>query len=630
MPDIIRLLSDKIANQIAAGEVIQRPASAIKELLENGIDAGSTKIDVVIKDAGRTLIQVIDNGCGMTETDARLSFERHATSKIKTADDLFNIKTKGFRGEALASIAAIAQVELKTKTFEADLGTSIQIEGSKVINQTPVSCAVGSNFSIKNLYFNVPARRNFLKSNAIETKHIIDEIERVALPHPDIHFTFHHNGNEVFNLPPGNLRQRIVSVFGKKFNERLVPVEEQTTIMNVTGYVVKPEFCKRTRGEQFFFVNNRFIKNSYLQHAVTRAYSELLSKDQFPSFFLFMEVDPAKIDINIHPTKTEVKFEDEKALYAIINSAVRNSLGKFNIAPSLDFNQENSFNVPPIPKDKMIVEPSINVDKNYNPFQPKLNLRGDYSNPFPANSSGSGNYKINISQNQVDANLEMLSQNQWEVNQKQMSANFTDESALERNSQSGITTGYDNSKTSQLHGKYIFTQVKKSLILIDQQRAHRQILFERFLKMMEQEKTMSQTILFPQTIELDNSSYALMMELLPEIKILGFDIENMGKNVFSVSGLPIGVQEENVKGILEDFIEQCKNNSASLKSNHKNELAWNLAKSSSIKSGKKLSIEEMSTLIDELFACQNTQYDYKGNKIIVTIGEDEIDEKFEK
>ncbi len=627
MPDIIKLLSDKIANQIAAGEVIQRPASAIKELLENAIDAGATKIDVVIKDAGRTLIQVIDNGCGMTETDARLSFERHATSKITSADDLFNIKTKGFRGEALASIAAIAQVELKTRNHDADLGTSIKIEGSKVISQTHVSCPVGSNFSIKNLYFNVPARRNFLKSNAIETKHIIDEIERVALPHPEVHFTFHHNGNEVFNLPSGNIRQRVIGVFGKKYNERLVPVEEETTIVNVTGYVLKPEFCKRSRGEQFFFVNKRFIKNNYLNHAVTRAYNELLKKEQFPTYFLFLEVDPAKIDINIHPTKTEVKFEDEKHMYAIINSAVHNSLGKFNIAPSIDFNQENAFNVPPIPKNKEILEPTINVNTNFNPFKTD-NEKSVSSNHSSANNP-SRNYKIDLSQSQVEANLDLLSKTAWDSEQIQMSANFTDNEPLERNSQKD-NQGYENSKTSQLHGKYILTQVSRSLILIDQHRAHRQILMERFVKMMAMDEVLSQKILFPRTIEMETSDYALMLELLPEIKALGFDIENMGKNVFSVNGLPVGVKEENVKGILEDFIEQCKNNSDDLKTNHKAQLAWNLAKSSGIKSGKKLTIEEMSTLIDELFACESSQYDYKGNKIVVTMSEDEIDEKFGK
>ena len=630
MPDIIRLLSDKIANQIAAGEVIQRPASAIKELLENAIDAGSTKIDVVIKDAGRTLIQVIDNGCGMTETDARLSFERHATSKIKSADDLFNIKTKGFRGEALASIAAIAQVELKTRNHDADLGTSIKIEGSKVVSQTHINCPVGSNFSIKNLYFNVPARRNFLKSNAIETKHIIDEIERVALPHPEVHFTFHHNGNEVFNLQAGNLRQRIIGVFGKKYNERVVPVEEKTTIVNVTGYVLKPEYCKRSRGEQFFFVNNRFIKNSYLHHAVTRAYNELLKKEQFPSYFLFLEVDPAKIDINIHPTKTEVKFEDEKHMYAIINSAVRNSLGKFNIAPSIDFNQENAFNVPPIPKDKEILEPTIHVNTNFNPFRTEQKPTGEGRSGGGSSSGNiSRNYKIDISQSQIEANLDLLSTSNWQEEQKQMSANFSGMDALERNSQDE-KQGYESSKTSQLHGKYILSQVSKSLLLIDQQRAHRQILFERFMVMMVEEKAWSQKILFPQAIEMDTSSYTVMLELLPEVKSLGFDIENMGKNVFSVTGLPIGVSEENVKGILEDFVEQCKNNSDDLKTNHKEAIAWNLAKSSGIKSGKKLTIEEMSTLIDELFACENHQYDYKGNKIVVRMDEDEIDEKFRK
>ena len=371
MSDVIQLLPDSVANQIAAGEVVQRPASAVKELLENAIDAKADNISLVIKDAGKALIQVIDNGIGMSPTDARLSFERHATSKIKSADDLFKIETKGFRGEALASIAAIAQVELKTKDSQSDLGTQIIVEGSEVKEQEACTCAQGTAISVKNLFFNVPARRNFLKSNAVETKHIIEEFQRVAMVHADISFSMYNNGNEVFNLPKGSFRQRIVGVFGKKYNQRLVPIEEKTEIVNIEGFVSKPEFARKTRGEQYFFVNDRFIKSGYLNHAVQNAFDQLLSKDQFPSYFLKLKINPSKIDINIHPTKTEIKFEDERSIYAIVRTAIKQALGKHNIAPTLDFEQETTFNTPLLKQSDMVKAPTIKVNPNYNPFESK-------------------------------------------------------------------------------------------------------------------------------------------------------------------------------------------------------------------------------------------------------------------
>jgi DNA mismatch repair protein MutL len=613
MADIIRLLSDNIANQIAAGEVIQRPASAVKELLENAIDAGSSKIDLIIKDAGRTLIQVIDNGCGMTETDARLSFERHATSKIKEADDLFNIRTKGFRGEALASIAAIAQVELKTKQHDVQLGSRIQIEGSTIIVQEPVQCANGSSFAIKNLFFNVPARRNFLKSNPIELRHIIDEVERVALPHHDIHFVYLNNGDEVMNLTPGSLRHRIVSIFGKKYNERLVPVEENTPIVSIRGFVIKPEFCKKTRGEQFFFVNNRFIKNTYLNHAVAQAYNQLLAKDQFASYFLFLEVNPAKIDINIHPTKTEVKFEDEKSMYAIINSAVRNSLGKFNIAPSLDFEQETSFQTY-MPRDKPIVPPTIKVNPDYNPFRSSAH----------SGSTSAGTVRIQQTQAQIEANLNLLDDIGEQVGQLQVRAKFDEDDTAERK----IKSVYDSAKTYQLHNKYILTQVGTGLLMIDQQRAHRQIVFEKFLSSSLDETAIVQKLLFPQTIELDNSSYALLLEILPTLQTMGFEMENFGKNTLSVSGIPAGLAESNAEMLVEQFLEQCKNNSHINTERQLEQIAWNMSLGASIKKGRKLTTDEMGNLIDELFACQSSNYDFKGNIIVVRISEEELDERF--
>jgi DNA mismatch repair protein MutL len=615
MSNIIQLLPDHVANQIAAGEVVQRPASAVKELLENAVDAGSTKIDLIIKDAGKALIQVVDNGCGMTETDARMSFERHATSKIKNADDLFAIKTKGFRGEALASMAAIAHVELKTKIVDIDLGSQIIIEGSEIISQEPVSCNNGTSLSIKNLFYNVPARRNFLKSNGVETRHIIDEFERVALTHPDVHFTMNHNGNEVFNLASSGLRQRVVNVLGKKYNDRLVPIEEYTNILNVTGYIVKPEFSKRTRGEQFFFVNNRFIKSTYLNHSVTSAFRELIAKDQFPSYFIYLEVEPNTIDINIHPTKTEIKFEDEKSIYAIIHSAVKNSLGKYNIAPSLDFTQETSFNVPPLKEGQTIVQPVIKVNPAFNPFETNKE------------SSINSFKKKNISQQQLSANLDFLDQNN---SQNIKSAdNISDNTGLEQN-WSGLVDAETEIKTYQLHRKFILTQTSSGLLIINQQRAHQQILFEQFIFELNRNTAETQKLMFPKTIELNNSDFELIREVLKEIKNIGFDIEVFGKNTLAINGLPIGVEEANCEKIIEEFIEQIKNNANEISANNKNALAMSLARSSSIKNGRKLSSKEMNTLVDELFACENPYHSPNGKPIIIKINEEELDQRFDK
>ena len=615
MSDIIQLLPDHVANQIAAGEVVQRPASAVKELLENAVDAGSTKIDLIIKDAGKTLIQVVDNGCGMTETDARMSFERHATSKIKNADDLFAIKTKGFRGEALASMAAIAHVELKTKIVDVDLGSQIIIEGSEIISQEPVSCNNGTSLSIKNLFYNVPARRNFLKSNGVETRHIIDEFERVALTHPDVHFTMNHNGNEVFNLASSGLRQRVVNVLGKKYNDRLVPIEEYTNILNVTGYIVKPEFSKRTRGEQFFFVNNRFIKSTYLNHSVTSAFRELIAKDQFPSYFIYLEVEPNTIDINIHPTKTEIKFEDEKSIYAIINSAVKNSLGKYNIAPSLDFTQETSFNVPPLKKGQTIVHPTIKVNPAFNPFETD---KGSSINSFK---------KKNLSQQQLSANLDFLDQSK---SQNVKSAdNISDNTGLEQN-WTGLVDAETEIKTYQLHRKFILTQTGSGLLIINQQRAHQQILFEQFIFELNKNTAETQKLMFPKTIELNNSDFELIREVLNEIKNIGFDIEVFGKNTLAINGLPIGVEEANCEKIIEEFIEQIKNNANEISANNKNALAMSLARSSSIKNGRKLSLAEMNTLVDQLFACDTPYLSPNGKPIIIKVNEEELDQRFDK
>ncbi|MBV6485267.1 MAG: DNA mismatch repair protein MutL [Flavobacteriales bacterium] len=621
MSDIIHLLPDSVANQIAAGEVIQRPASAVKELLENAIDAGSTTIQLVIKDAGRTLIQVIDDGMGMSATDARLSFERHATSKIKSADDLFNLNTKGFRGEALASIAAIAQVELKTKRENDELGTLIRIEGSEVKEQEPCSCAKGTSFSVKNLFFNVPARRNFLKSNAIEIKHIIDEFQRVALIHPEIAFSMYNNGNEVFNLNKGSFRQRIVGVFGDKYNQKLVPVSESTDIVSIEGFVSKPEFAKKTRGEQFFFVNNRFIKNAYLNHAVQNAFDQLLSSDQFPSYFLNLTIEPSKIDINIHPTKTEIKFEDERAIYAIIRTAVKQALGKNNISPTLDFEQEASFNIPIFKSTDPIKVPSIKVNPNYNPFQAEDGKHRTESKPPVKNNSKDWgklyeNFEVNT--------LEIAS------SQKE---NDTEE-VVEKQENQTILTNWDEAETAvkknfvQLHKKFIFAPLKSGFLIIDQQRAHERILFEHFLKNLSTNKSSSQQLLFPETVDFSSADAEMLTEIKYEIIALGFVMDKVGRNSFVISAVPAEIKDFPIKQTLENLLEQLKSSANELKLAKKEKLASSLAKSASIKSGQTLSEEEMSVLTDNLFACEMPYHLPNGKPIIITLNLEDLNKQF--
>lgn len=617
MSDIIKLLPDAVANQIAAGEVIQRPASAVKELLENAIDAGADNISLVIKDAGKALIQVIDNGFGMSETDARLSFERHATSKIKSADDLFNLSTKGFRGEALASIAAIAQVVLKTKVEGNDLGTEILIEGSEVKEQEGCNCAKGTSFSIKNLFYNVPARRNFLKSNPVEIKHIIEEFQRVAMVHADISFSMYNNGNEVFNLKKGSFRQRIVGVFGEKYNQKLVPVEENTNIISIKGFVSKPEFAKKTRGEQYFFVNDRFIKNSYLNHAVNNAFDQLLSKDQHPSYFLKLMIDPSKIDINIHPTKTEIKFEDERAIYAIIRTAVKQGLGKNNITPTLDFEQESSFNVPLMRSSEPIKVPTIKVNTAYNPFSPKG------SPPPRSKPQSTKNWESLYSS--FEQETEPLIPNADEgmieaapVEQQQViSSSWEDED-------------YEEQQTLiQLHNKFILGQLKSGSLIIDQERAHTRILFEQYIKNFALGKGATQQLLFPETLDFTSADAELLNELQLEIKTLGFDFDKMGKNSFVVSGIPTEFKAQDIKKTIEGLLEQFKLNESELKLKKHENLAISMARSASIRSGKKLSYEEMKALVDQLFACEMPYSLPNGKPTIITLNLDDLNQQFD-
>jgi len=616
MSDIIQLLPDSVANQIAAGEVVQRPASAVKELLENAIDAGADKIQLIVKDAGKALIQVIDNGCGMSITDARMCFERHATSKVRKAEDLFSIRTMGFRGEAMASIAAIAQVELKTKRYEDEVGTLIEIEGATFVKQEPVGTANGTSICIKNLFFNTPARRNFLKSNPAEMRHIIDEFQRVALAKPHIAFSLHHDGVEVYRLPSASMKQRIVHLFGNNYNERLIPVEEETTIINLKGFIGKPEFAKKTRGEQFFFVNDRFIKDAYLNHAVNKAYQELLPDDNFPLYVLFIEIDPANIDVNVHPTKTEIKYLDEKSIYAIIHSAVKRSLGRFNISPTIDFDQETGFSnmiSQMAPED--IVPPSINFNPNFNPFsadktaeRPSYNGGGSVRQSMPQSKNWGSLYEI--------TNQDVPEQTTLEIEPEHKDREFE---PLQK-------------QFMQLHNRYIVSQIKSGMMIIDQQTAHERILYERFLLHLDDRKGASQQSLFPQTVTLSPNDYELAKSLLEDIKSLGFEVREFGKNTLVIEGIPVDLGSSNINEtqLFEHLIEGFKNSQQELKLDKRDALARSMAKNSAIKGGTVLGQQEMNTLIEELFACKTPNFSISGKPVIQTITLGEIAQKFDK
>jgi len=607
MSDVIQLLPDAVANQIAAGEVVQRPASAVKELIENAIDAGADKIRLIVKDGGKSLIQVIDNGCGMSVTDARLCFERHATSKIRKAEDLFAIRSMGFRGEAMASIAAIAHVELKTRRVEDELGTRVEIEGSNVVRQEPEALPAGTSIAVKNLFYNIPARRNFLKSNPVEMRHIVDEFQRLALAHPRIFFTLHSDGNELFHLPGESLKQRVVHIFGSGYNQRLVPVEEETTIINLKGFIGKPEFAKKTRGEQFFFVNNRFVKDPYLNHAVVKAYEDILSAESFPLYVLFIEIDPAKIDINVHPTKTEIKYEDERAIYAIIQSAVKRSLGRYNITPTLDFNQETGFSqmIHPKPLEE-ITPPSVTFNPDFNPFDSGKSGGGRQLSPIPQNWD----------------TLYQISQKETPT---QLGLHRDDESSSAEQPRMGKKQPF------QLHNRYIVSQIHSGFMLIDQQAAHERILFEQFCQQLENRQGASQQSLFPQTVTLNAADFQLISDLLPDIQALGFQIRAFGKQTFVVEGIPAdlttGLSERQV---LEQLLEDYKNNQAALKLPKREKLARSLARHAAIKPGMTLSTDDMAELIDRLFACEMPNVSLSGKPVILTFTLQELSERFER
>lgn len=614
MADIIQLLPDHVANQIAAGEVIQRPASVVKELMENAVDAGADHIHLIVKDSGRALIQIIDNGCGMSPADARLAFERHATSKISAAEDLFRVRTKGFRGEALASIASVAQVELKTRQSDADLGTQVIIEGSDVKEVTPCQTALGTSFAVKNLFFNVPARRQFLKSDQVEFKHILDEFQRVALAHPDIAFVMHHNATEVYHLVKGNFRQRIVGLFGQKFDERLVPVEEDTDVVRIGGFVGKPEFAKKGRGDQYFFVNGRFIKHPYLHHAVSGAFEGLLPEGKNPVYFINLEIDPSRIDVNIHPTKTEVKFREERAIYSILKSTVRRGLGKFQVAPTLDFEQESSFNIAPFDKNRPVIHPDVNVNTGYNPFateaKPSSGLAGRMSGGDRLPPRGSEHWRDYY---------EALKPDGASVEKEENALKTEDDSEVD-------TTG---APIFQMGQAFIVTSIRSGMLCVDQQRAHERILFEQFLQRQEQ-LTGGQTLLFPETRTLSAADHNLLVNALDALQSMGFDVENLGGRDVVIHALPAELADRDPSELLDSVLLALQNSELAedAEGQLKQKVAIGLAKSGAIKRGKVLSETEMRDLVDRLFSCEVPAYSPTGKAAIVTFTPEELAVKF--
>jgi DNA mismatch repair protein MutL len=601
LTDIIHLLPDNIANQIAAGEVIQRPGSAVKELLENAVDAGADEIKLIINDAGKSLVQVIDNGKGMSETDARMAFERHATSKIKSIDDLFRIKTMGFRGEALASIAAVAQVELKTKREEDSSGTYIEIENSKVLKQEPVAANKGTSIAMKNLFFNVPARRNFLKSNTAELRHIVDEFIRVAMAFPDVFFSLQSNGQEVFHLEKGSLKQRIVQILGNNYNAKLVSVQEQTDYLNIMGFVGKPETAKKTRGDQYIFVNNRFIKSAYLNHAIMNAFSEMIPKDSFPAYALFIDLDPAQLDINVHPTKQEIKFEDDKIVYAFVQATVKHALAQFSITPTLDFELD-----PNIQRLDAVTKPMSAEQKS--------------------STASSSLYQTFTQKNQahfVERNSDLK---HWKDFYETPSAPNV---PLSTSTLPSLHREYESEQPMmQLHLTYVVVQREAGFILVHQQNAHERILYERYSHAVAGKPIATQQSLFPATIELSASDAVILQELLPDMKELGYQLEPFGQNTFVVQGTPADVNTGSEKGAIEKIIEQYKHFSNDLKFSKREKLLRSMALQNSIKAGIALTQKEMQGLVNDLFACETSNTTPNGKPTFMNFQKEEMDKMF--
>jgi len=591
MSDTIHVLSDAVANQIAAGEVIQRPASVVKELMENAVDAGATIIRVIVKDAGKTMVQVVDNGKGMSESDALLCFERHATSKITRAEDLFSIQTRGFRGEALASMAAVAEITLKTRREEDELGTHVRMSGSKFEMQEPVQTATGSNFQVKNLFFNIPARRKFLKSDQTELRHIITEFNHVALTHPEIECSLIHNESDIFLLPPSNLRQRIIGVFGKSANSYLIPLESETSLISISGFIGKPEHARRTYGEQFFFVNNRFIKHPYFHKAVMNAYDQILAADHIPSYFIYFKSDPSRVDVNIHPSKTEIKFEDERSIWQILLACVKEAIGRNNLSPTLDFSTEGVIDIPILTKDTDVKQPSIETNPAYNPFEGEKSYDREKRGTPYLDDRFSG----------------------WEQ-------------LFEPSSEARIPVN----KNLQIKNKYILSPVKSGLMMVDQRRAHERILFERMLDAQEKDQALSQQSLFPETIHLNAADYQVCLEILENLEQLGFDIRDFGNNSIVVHGLPAEMEAGSTVNKIELMIEQYKSLQGKISTGIPERVARAAARVSAIEYGKQLSEIEMQELVDQLFACSNPNYSPSGKPIVKIVGLEELDKYFKE
>ncbi|MGB4413835.1 MAG: DNA mismatch repair endonuclease MutL [Paludibacter sp.] len=619
MNDIIHLLPDSVANQIAAGEVIQRPASVLKELVENSIDAGADFIQIVIKDAGRTLIQVIDNGKGMSETDARMAFERHATSKIKDASDLFAIRTMGFRGEALASIAAVAQVELRSRREGDELGVLVEIAGTRVFKQETIQCDKGSTFLVKNLFFNVPARRRFLKSDHVEKSHLLNEFYRIALVNPQVEFSFFDGDEEIYHLPVSNIKIRIENIFGKsqkkRIQQQLLPIETATNLVSIHGYVGKPEFAQKS-ANQYFFVNGRYMRHPYFHKAVILAYNQMIRASESPNYFIYFEVDPQSIDINIHPTKTEIKFENEQAVWSILSATVKEALGKFNVIPSIDFDQEGAIDIPvknsPVGD---IRPPQTNFNPDYNPFstsgykRPTLDwekLYGSFENKTENAVLPDQNRtdKDNLPQDSEPVFTPMPEQQQISEIEEQRSANF------------------------QLKNRYIITSVKSGMLMIDQHRAHVRILYETYLREIENQHAPSQQVLFPEVLELERDNALYFEQILPDLKSVGFDFEVENESSYRVTGVPAQLGVESVIVLLQTLIEKARTTAIDSSVEIHDIIARSLADVSSLKTGQSLTNEEMTDLIDRLFACRHPNYTPDGKSVMTILSQEEIQSRF--
>jgi DNA mismatch repair protein MutL len=617
--DRIQLLPDNIANQIAAGEVIQRPASAVKELLENAVDAAATEIKLIINDAGKSLIQVIDNGSGMSETDARMSFERHATSKIKNIDDLFHIRTMGFRGEALASIAAVAQVELRTRKADVEIGTCLEIENSVVTKQQPVAIPVGTSICMKNLFFNVPARRNFLKSNAAEMRHVIDEFIRVAMSFPQVFFSLTSNGQQIFHLEAGSLKQRILQILGSSYNAKLVSVKEETDYMNIYGFVGKPDTAKKTRGDQYFFTNNRFIKSPYLHHAVMSAYQDMIASDSFPMYVLFIDLDPTQVDVNVHPTKQEIKFEDEKVVYAFIQAAVKHALAQFSITPTLDFDLDSSIQ---------------QLDSIQKPFTEEKKIETASSSIFRTFTEANQAHKIEpgVLKHWSDLGGQQTG-NEKQQSEFQSLGRFLLKSEDESISSEQTVIQHssftiDEASVTQLFNTYILVPDAQSFLLVHQQLAHERVIYERLTNALQGKPVATQRSLFPSSIELTPADAVLLNELLPDLHQMGYTIEPFGKTAFVIQGTPADIEAGNEKMILEKILEQYKHFSSEIKLSKREMLLRTVAWQQAIKAGVSLSEKEMQNLTNDLLQCQQPNASPSGKPTYLEFKKDQLEKMF--